>query len=436
MKEEIKATQTDPQKIGIKVDLYEKSVASRNIRLYIYGQLVSFFGTFMQSAVTGLLIVSLVPSEAASYWVGLNSSLMMLPTMVFAPFAGVFLDIWDKKAVLIGTSLLGIVYSVLLAGLTQVHWISVYFVLGLTLFSGLVNSIDAPGRTAIIKDSTNDNMVKASNRQLMSMVSVGQTIGPALAGITVINYGYGTAYLLNSLSFVVLIGALWKMRLVSKAKHVHEKHLLHTVYKTIWITLKYMLSDKSLRLCTIVMSLTVGLGYSCGTILVVIARDVFGDDPKNPLIYSTLGMFSGAGSLLAGAAMNWLEKHFRISYIVIGGNFIIGVGLLLLGSVSSPSAGSVLMLVINFGLMASVMTLRSTLSHLAKKELAGTVSGISTACFYAGLVVGPYLAGEYAKELGCRPVIHTFGALVLLLSIIIPFLPDTKLLDGSASKKA
>ncbi len=412
---------------------FEPHVASRNIKIYIYGQLVSFFGTFMQSAVTSLLIMSLVSKESASYWIGLNAALMMAFTMVLSPFAGVLLDIWNKKAALIGTSLIGIVYSVVLSGLTLAGLITVPIILLITGFSSIVNSLDAPGRTAIIKDATNKENVGVSNRQLMFMVSVGQMIGPALAGPIVIAFGYSFAYLLNGLSFLVLIGALMKMKLLHKEKHVHEKHMFHTVFKTIGVTLKYMMSDRALRLCTIIMSLTVGLGYSCNAILAVIARDVFNGDPKNLIVFSALGMSSGIGSILAGVSMKWLEKWFKRSHLVIGGNFMIGAGLWLLSRASDPMVGNILMAVINFGLMASVIVLRSFINHLARKELAGTVSGITTSCFYGALVVGPFLVGYYAEQLGCRPVIAAFGLVTVVLSLIIPCLPDTKHLDRDAA---
>src|SRR5215831_12166463 len=72
----------------------------RNYRLYWLGQLVSVFGTWMQSIGQIWLVLQLTHSALQ---IGLVGAIQSLPILLFSLFGGVFADLWPKRQVLVLT---------------------------------------------------------------------------------------------------------------------------------------------------------------------------------------------------------------------------------------------------------------------------------------------------------------------------------------------
>ena len=72
----------------------------RNYRLFFSGQVISVSGTWMQNIATAWLILQLTHSPVA---VGVLALCQFLPFTVFGLFAGVLVDRFDARRLVIGT---------------------------------------------------------------------------------------------------------------------------------------------------------------------------------------------------------------------------------------------------------------------------------------------------------------------------------------------
>ena len=80
-----------------------RALRSRNFRLFFIGQAISLIGSWMTRLATSWLVYRLTESE---FLLGLVSFAGQLPSMVLPPLAGVWLDRWDRRTVLIATQVL------------------------------------------------------------------------------------------------------------------------------------------------------------------------------------------------------------------------------------------------------------------------------------------------------------------------------------------
>ena len=99
-----------------------RAFAYPNYRLFFGGQIVSLIGSWISMTATSWLVYRLTGSAMALGVVGFAGQ---FPGFVMGPFAGAFLDRWDRHRVLVVTQSLSMLQSFALALLTFTGHITV-----------------------------------------------------------------------------------------------------------------------------------------------------------------------------------------------------------------------------------------------------------------------------------------------------------------------
>ncbi|MEW6215081.1 MAG: MFS transporter [Nitrospirota bacterium] len=181
----------------------------RDFRLFLFGQLISLSGTWMQSVAQGWLIYNLTKSP---FYLGLVAAAGSLPILLFTLVGGIAADRFRKRNLLLITQALSIIPALLLGILTDINLIAVWHVVFLATLLGSVNAFDIPARQAFLVE-----MVEKGN--LMNAIALNSAafndariIGPVTAGMTIAYIGLPACFYLNALSFIAVIIALSKMK--------------------------------------------------------------------------------------------------------------------------------------------------------------------------------------------------------------------------------
>src|SRR5271156_5941461 len=77
-----------------------RALRAPNFRLFFGGQSISLIGTWMTRIATSWLVYRLTGS---AWLLGTVSFMGQIPTFLIAPFAGVWVDRWNKRTVLVCT---------------------------------------------------------------------------------------------------------------------------------------------------------------------------------------------------------------------------------------------------------------------------------------------------------------------------------------------
>src|SRR6478672_11088979 len=158
-----------------------RALRHRNYRLFFGGQSVSLAGTWITRIATGWLVYRLTGS---AFMLGLVGFFGQIPTLFLAPVAGVFVDRWDRRRVLLVTQLLSLLQSVALGVLTLLGRITVVDILVLQVAQGIINAFDTPARQAFVVSMIADRADLPNAIALnSSMVNGSRIVGPSLGGI-------------------------------------------------------------------------------------------------------------------------------------------------------------------------------------------------------------------------------------------------------------
>src|ERR1043165_9363266 len=107
-----------------------RALQYRNYRLFFGGQIVSLIGSWITTTATSWLVYRLTGSALLLGVVGFAGQ---FPAFLFGPFAGIYVDRWDRRRLLIGTQTVSMLQSFALAALALSGRITVEWIVALSI---------------------------------------------------------------------------------------------------------------------------------------------------------------------------------------------------------------------------------------------------------------------------------------------------------------
>ncbi len=171
--------------------------------------LLSNIGTWMHDVSAAWLMTSLSPSPFVVSAVQAATTLAMA---LFALPAGAMADLFDKKRLLIGITLVKAALATLLGLITLAGWVDAAGLLAITFLIGVCAALSAPIFQSIVPSLVPREALKPAVALNSMGVNVARAVGPTLAGLIIVTSGVALSFFLNALSELVIIAALmlWK----------------------------------------------------------------------------------------------------------------------------------------------------------------------------------------------------------------------------------
>ena len=184
----------------------------RNFRHLWAGLLVSFAGSFMQSAAVLWHVSILVPPDRRALALGLVGLIRVVPIVACSLISGVAADAFDRRKLMLLTQSVMAALAATLAILTLRGLTVVWPIYVLTAVSSAAGAFDLPARQALTPNLVpREDLANAISLNSL-MLQVASVAGPALGGLVIATAGLGWVYALNAISFLSVIGALLMMK--------------------------------------------------------------------------------------------------------------------------------------------------------------------------------------------------------------------------------
>jgi MFS family permease len=389
----------------------------RDFALLWVGQVISSIGDFALSATLVLWIAThLAVNEP---WAPLAVSgeflALTIPVVLFGPLAGVFVDRWDKRRTMLAMDLARALLVGLLVPLAAPlgeslppAWIlaGVYSVVAL---SSICSQLFNPSRLALIGDLVPPAQQAQASSLMFMTVSLGVTIGPALAAPLYVAYGPVSALTFDALSFLASFAALWALR---APKGARSETTRGGALGELASGLRYFFQHRGLRTLLIVTALTLAGSSAINTLGVFFLTT----NLRSPAAYfGLLSAATGIGVLIGSLCAVWIVprlgpvRSFWISVLVVGGliavyarqmDFISAAALLLLLGLPSAALNVAIgPLILAYtpramvGRAAAIFTPATSLAAALSAALVGYLASTLLGGLHlrlAGIVFGPY----------------------------------------------
>ena len=392
-----------------------RSLQHRNYRRYFLGQLVSFIGSWMQSAALMWLMYDRTGDPRWPSWLIVAQ---IGPTLLLGTWGGGLADRHTKRNLIFFTQAAFLVQAVILTVLLATNLATPLLVLGLTGINGVIQAIDLPARLAFVPDLVpRDDLINAVGLNSL-LFNSARAIGPALAaglfalaavltpfwpGSDPVLLGAVACFTLNSLSFIAVLLALRGITVPG------QPHASRTLSRSPWDGFRYLWDQPALGGLVLLTLLLCIFGWPLLTLLPAYTRLHLGQSEQT---YSLLVSAVGVGALVGALTTATFGSRQRRKRFLLAGACITTIGLLTVAMAVTISVAALGCAATGFGLILYLSTGQSTLQLAVPDQQRGRVMALWAMTLSASAPLGHILAGQATTVVDVQEVIlaMTLGA--------------------------
>lgn len=375
--------------------------------LYFGGQLISQSGTWMQAVATSWLAYKMTGSAFLLAAVGLSSQ---LPSLLTMPLCGVLADRFNRHKLVIITQIVAMLQAAVLAALTLTHQLQLWHLIALGLWSGVVSGFDMPSRSAFVVglvDSKQD--LPAAIAMNSTLMNATRMIGPAIAGFIVSEWGEGMCFLINALSYIAVIVALFFI----KGHFDPPKEKVSTIKDELFDGFRYVWNTAPLR-ALISMMAVFGLGgMAYANILPVFVTEIHGN--ANTLGY--LMSASAVGSLMGAILLSQRKEVRGLGKWISLATFAFSAGLVMFSRVHTFWPAAMCLAFMGFNMMIQIASTNTILQSICNDDKRGRVMSMFSMAFMGTAPIGSLICGALINHFGFSATILDCGIYCLLVAV-------------------
>jgi len=350
----------------------------------------------------------------SGFLLGVVGFASQIPAFLFAPLAGVLIDRWDRRRLLVATQTLSMIQAFILAALALRGQIAAWHIILLSIFIGLINGFDIPGRQAFLVDMVEGKDDLGNAIALNStMFNGARLLGPSVAGILISLVGEGMCFLLNGLTFLAVIGALLAMEIAPRERREETKRSY--VRQELRDGFAYAFGFAPIRSVLLLLALISFMGMPYMVLMPIFAKTILHGGPK------TLGFLvaaSGVGALFGSIYLASQRSPLGLGKMIAAASAIFGLGLIGF-SLSRVLMLSLLpLLLTGFGLMVQMASTNTLLQTIVEEDKRGRIMSFFTMAFVGMEPCGSLLAGSLASLIGAPNTLLLGGLCCVIGSLV------------------
>ena len=378
-----------------------RALRYRNYRLFFGGQIVSLAGSWITTTATSWLVYRLTGSAVLLGLVGFAGQ---FPAFLLGPFAGILVDRWDRRRLLIVTQVISMLESFALAALTLSGRITVEAILVLNVVQGIVNAFDMPGRQAFLSAmiENKDDLPNAIALN-SSMVNVARLLGPSIAGIVIAATNEGWCFAIDGVSYLGVIAALIAMRMAPRAARSGPRAGAWQQFVEGW---RYAFGFRPIRSIILLLALVSLVGVPYSVLMPIFAATVFHGGPH------TLGFLMGASGCGALAGALWLATRrtvIGLGRIIVGASAAFGAGLIGFSFATSLPIAIPCLVVAGCGFIVQMASSNTIIQTIVDEDKRGRVMSFYMMAFLGTVPFGSLMAGWLSSRVGAPYTLRLGG---------------------------
>lgn len=377
----------------------------RDFRIFWLGQLVSVTGLWMQTVAQGWLVLQLTGSP---FLLGVAAAARSIPVLLLVVPAGIAADRFDRRRIILATSIVATLASGLLGVLTILGSIDIATVLAIAAILGVTNAFEMPARQSYVSELSGPRYLANAIALNSLLFNAARVIGPALAGILVAVVGPGWAFVVNAVTFVpVIVGLL----LINR---VHVPRIGIAARTAIPEAVRYLRSEP--RLATLFPLLAAQTIFASGPLILgpSLARDLGqGAEGLGVLLAAT-----GVGAVFGGLRLAATSERASRWRVLLVAGLALAAGLVGVGATTSYAAALVCFAVAGWGMVTFNASSNTLIQTIVPDRLRGRIMSLYTLVLLGLMPAGGVLLGALADRLGSAAALATgglvYGAIVVL----------------------
>ena len=396
---------------------YRRVFSNRALARLLTGEFVSSIGDWLYLVA---LLVVVYQRENSPALLGLVGAARVLPYVLLSVPAGIIVDRFDRRMVLLVTDIARGIVMLGLAFLVATEAPLLPIIL-LTILAACFSTFFGPAISAYLPSLVRDEReLGPANSAWASLDNIGFIVGPALGGLLIAAGGLTLAFILNAISFGLVALVLWGLpstqRLAAAAAAARADGAPDEAPK-LQVALIPMLRERARAFAGLAIVDVVG-GFVFGglsVMTVIIAVDILRQgDAATGYLNAAIGVGGVIGAVVSGA----LVLRRRLGPPMVAGGIVFGIGLVGLGQMGNLVPALVAMTLAASGSLLMEVVGTTLFQRIVPDEIRGRAFGLmhtaTVASYAAGSLLLPLMAGWW----GAGAALGFAGAAIGLTVVI------------------
>ncbi len=334
----------------------------------------------------------------------------IIPITIVAPLAGVFVDRWNVKRVMIASDLIRAILILGLIFVTRLEHIYVIFMLVST-----VSSFFGPAQSVTLRTLVPIHGLLSANALMSQAFYTMRIIAPAAAGLLVYWLGENSCFYLDTVSFIfsaAMLSTIVVMRVISQKGGAGEKSV-RSLLRDYTAGSRFVLTHPAISFVMIAM-MTAMFVLSCFSPLIsVYVRDQLHAGTRS---FGLISAMIGVGLIVGTQTVNAVAKGFSKKYVALCGLFGLSFATFILALFKTSFLAGASMFGIGFAIAFVVVPTQTLMQQETPQDMLGRVSSSFMAVFSLSQLLGLVLSGSLADMIGIRRLFLYSAVLLALLT--------------------
>jgi MFS family permease len=375
------------------------------------------------------LTVVAVPAQlyadtGSSAYVGLTGVFGLVPLVVFGLYGGALADVFDRRTIMVVTTVGLIVTSALFWLQAAAGGTNVWLLLALFSVQQSFFAVNQPTRSAVLPKILPPELLPAANSLNMTVMQAGAIGGPLVAGVLIPFIGLSWLYLIDTITLFATLAAVVRLPSLAVVGAVATAPGISAVLDGF----AYLRQQPVLLMSFVVDLIAMVFGMP-RALFPEIAHVEFGGPEAGGLVFALLFAAIPAGAVLGGVFSGWVSRieaqgRAVIACILVWGAAMIGFGAAVwLAGLGGPTTPwlllALLMLVVGGAAdMASAAFRTSMLQSAADDAVRGRLQGVFIVVVAGGPRIADVAHGASAAVVGSAAAAAGGGVLVVIGTVV------------------
>ena len=366
--------------------------------------MASVFGAMAYAAQNLAMGWLVLETTDSAFWVGAVGATSGVGQVGFGVFAGVLLDRYDKRRVLMIGQLLNALIPLIVGVLVFTDQVALWHLLLVNLFIGVLGSIRAPAFNTINYQLVGQKRILNASAAMNMGHSLASILSPLVTGVLIDQRGQSSGFFLAAGFGLIGVGFIWLISGSFRTKPINE-----TIWESAAAGVHYIWHHAKLRKLLSLSLIGETFGFSFHVMMPVVAREVLGLGATG---LGTLSAARGIGATLGTLVVASLGDFRRKGLLLVGSVTGAGIFMILFG-LSPWFYVSLVAVALLGGMMTTYdITMKALILMLAGDKWRGRVQAIYTLT-YGFVSLGGFLAGSIASLIGVSFTLAINGSVLV-----------------------
>ena len=379
----------------------------RDYRMLISGQAISDIG----DGITFLLLLLVINELTGSTsMLALMAIAEAVPQFTVGLMAGVYVDRWNRRTVMLAADLLRAVIVMAFAVVSVVGFVPLLYVLGFAQSS--ISTFFRPARGAMLPRIVPAEGLPAANSLAQASQVLGAVIGAGIAGLIFSAFGSGViGFAIDALTFVVSFAFISRIGSAVGRIPAESRAEQHDMRRSLAEGIAIVRGSRLLAGSLIAAAVSM-LGL--GAVNVLFVPLIVNDLQVDPAWMAGIEFAQTAAMIMAAGVVALLVRRFAPTTIITAGLAGIGVCIGLMSGVTAVWQVLALLFVVGWMVTPLQAMLQTIVQTASTDATRGRVVSILQASLSTASVVSMAIGGVLGDLIGIRAVYLAAAALVVL----------------------